>query len=247
MNDSLYGAPQAPLAPARPQPPSLLEQIEGVFTAPKALFERLRQAPSWVPALILALGFGLIVAIVWGLKVDADAMLRPILEANPKIGPDQIDQIIQMQSKFILPFGILGVLFGVPIVSVIFGLINWGIARWQSEPGESPATFLQGLSTAVVPSLVRLPDTLVVIVMCLLRPVGGHKPEQVAPTSLGYFVHAASPKVQALLYQMNPFTIASMVMLYLAMRHTMKAKPAGAAIVIGIWIGLILLGAAFAK
>ena len=245
MNDSIYGDAQAPQAKAKA--PSLMDQIEGVFTAPKALFEKLNQTPSWVPALILALVLGLMVAISWGLKVDADAMLRPILERNPQISGDQIDQIIQMQSKFMLPFGILGVLFGIPIVTMIAGLVNWGLGRGFTEPGANPPTFLHGLSAAVVPSLVRIPDTLIVLALCIFKPVGGLKPDQVAPTSLGYFLHSASPKLQALYYALNPFTIASMVMLYLAMRYTVRAKASGAAIAVGIFVVFILLGVAFAK
>jgi hypothetical protein len=246
MSDSLYGAPQAPLTNA-PKPPSLLEQIEGVFTAPKALFERLSQAPSWLPALLLAVGLGLVVAIAWGLKVDADAMLRPMLERNPQLGPDQIDQIITMQSKFMLPFGVLGVLLGIPVISLIAGLINWGLGRGLTEPGANPPSFLQGLSATIVPSLIRLPETLIIITLCLFKPVGGLKPNQLAPTSLGYFLHPASPKLQELYYALNPFTIASMVMFYFAMRHTVKAKASGAAIAVGIFVFFTLLGVAVAK
>ena len=245
MTESIYGDAQAPQAKAKA--PSLLDQIEGIFTAPRALFERLNEAPSWVPALILAVVLGLVIAIAWGLKVDADAMLRPILESNPKIGPDQVDQIIQMQSKFILPFGILGVLFGIPIASLLAGLINWGLGRGFTEPGAQAPSFIQGLSAAIVPGLVRLPDTLIIIAMCVLKPVGGHKPDQIAPTSLGYFVHTASPKLQALFYALNPFTIANFVLAYLAMRYIVKAKPLGAAISVAIWICFVLLGVAFAK
>lgn len=244
MSDQLYDG-QAPQAKAKT--PSLLEQVEGVFTAPRALFDRLNRTPSWVPALLLAMALGLVVAIAWGLKVDSDAMLRPILERNSQISADQVDQIIQMQSKFILPFGILGVLFGIPIFTLIAGLINWGLGRGMTEPGANPPSFLHGLSAAVVPSLVRLPDTLIIIAVCLLKPVGGLKPDQVAPTSLGYFIHTASPKLQALLYALNPFTIASIVMLYFAMRHTVKAKASGAWIAVGIFVLVILLGVAFAK
>lgn len=247
MNDSLYGAPQAPLVPAATKPPTLMEQIEGVFTAPKALFERLNRAPSWVPAMIIAMVLGLAIAIIWGLKVDPDAMMRPGLEAKQQMTADQIDQAISMGSKFILPFGILGVLFGIPIATLIAGLINWGLGRGMTEPGAQPPSFLHGLSAATVPGLVRLPDTLIILAMCALKPVGGHKPDQVAPTSLGYFIHTASPKLQALLYALNPFTIASLVLLYLAMRHTVKAKPAGAIIAPAIWVLLILLGVAFAR
>ena len=246
MSESLYGAPQ-PLSTSAPKRPSLLEQIEGVFTAPKALFERLRQAPSWVPALLLMVALGLVVAIAWGLKVDADAMLRPILERNAQLSPDQIDQIITMQSKFLLPFGILGVLFGIPLLTVLAGLINWGLSRWQAEPGAAPSTFVQGLATAVVPGLIRLPETAIIIALCLFKPVGGLKPDQIAPTTLGYFIHTASPKLNALLTAVNPFTIANMVLVYLAMRYTMKSKPLGAALAVAIWILFILIGVAFAK
>ncbi len=244
MSETLYneGAPQA-----KPKAPSLMDQIEGVFTAPKAIFDKLNAAPSWIPALGLAVIIGLAVAIAWGLKVDVDAMLRPMMEANPKIPADQVDTIIQMQSKFILPFGILGVLFGIPIVSVIAGLINWGLGRGFTEGGAPAPTFLQGLSAAIVPSLVRIPDSLIIFAMCLLKPIGGHRPEQVAPTSLGYYLHVASPKLQALLYQLNPFIIANFVLAYLAMRHIVKAKPLGAAISVAIWIGFVLLGVSFAK
>lgn len=244
MNDTLF--PEATSQP-KSKAPSLMEQIEGVFTAPKALFDKLHAAPSWVPALILAVVLGLVVAISWGLKVDVDAMLRPMMEANPKLSPDQVDQIIQMQSKFILPFGILGVLFGVPIISVLAGLINWGLGRAFTEEGAPVPTFLQGLSSAIVPSLVRIPDTLIIIAMCVLKSVGGHKPEQVTPLSLGYYLHSASPKLQALFYQLNPFIIANFVLAYLAMRHIVKAKPLGAAISVAIWIAFVLLGVAFAK
>lgn len=244
MSDQLYGDP-TPQAKAKA--PSLLEQIEGVFTAPRALFDRLSQAPSWLPALLLAVILGLVITIAWGLKVDADAMLRPILERNPQISADQVDQIVQMQSKFILPFGVLGVLFGIPVISLIAGLINWGLGRGMTEPGANPPSFLQGLSAAVVPSLVRLPETLIIIALCLFKPVGGLRPDQLAPTSLGYFIHSASPKLQALFYALNPFTIASMVMLYFAMRHTVKAKASGAWIAVGIFVFFTLLGVVFAK
>lgn len=245
MNATLHPNDQAPQETVKA--PSLLEQIEGVFTAPRALFERLNRTPSWLPALILSMVLGLIVVIAWGLKVNADAMIRPGLEMNPNMTADQVDQAVQMGSKFILPMGILGVLLVAPIVTLLAGLINWGLGRGMTEPGANPPTFLHGLSAAVVPSLVRLPDTLIITALCIFKPVGGLKPDQVAPTSLGYFIHVASPKLQALFYALNPFTLASLVMLYLAMRHTVKARASGAAIAVGIVAFFLFVGIAFAK
>lgn len=246
MSDSLYGAPDSPLVPAAAKAPTLLEQIEGVFTAPKALFERLHRAPSWVPALLVGVTLAVLITVAWALKVDVDAMIRPALESNPKISPDQVDSIIQMQSRFILPFGLLGSLIGIPVITLIAGLIYWGFGAWQRE-GEAAPTFLQGLSAAAVVGLVRIPDALVIFFLCLFKPVGGHRPDQLTPFSVGYWIHAASPKVSALLYQLNVFNIATFVLLYLAMRHLLKAKPLGAALTVAVMVGFSLLGVAFAK
>lgn len=246
MSDSLYGAPESPLVPAATKPPSLLEQIEGIFTAPKALFERLHRAPSWVPALLVGVLLAVAVTIAWALKVDADAMLRPVLERNPQLSPDQVDNIIQMQSRFMLPFGLLGSMIGIPVITLIAGLVYWGLGVWQRE-GEAAPTFLQGLSAASVLGLVRIPDALVILFLCLLKPVGGHRPDQLTPFSLGYWIHTASPKLAALLYQLNVFNLATFVLLYLAMRHLLKAKPLGAALAVAVMVGLSLLGVVFAK
>lgn len=247
MSDSLYGAPESPLVPAATKPPTLLEQIEGIFTAPKALFDRLHRAPSWVPALLLTMVLAILVTVAWGLKVDADAMLRPAMERNPNLSADQIDQAIQVSSKFILFGGLFFSLVGIPAFVLLGGLINWALGRGMGEPGANPPSYLHGLSAAVVPGLVRLPETLIILAICLLKPIGGHKPDQVAPTSLGYFIQTASPKLQALLYALNPFTVAGLVLTYLAMRHVVKARPAGAALVVGIYVAFMMLGVAFAR
>ena len=87
---------EAPEAP-KPKAPGLLEQIAGVFTDPVALFRRLNQTPTWGWALGTILVAAMALTLVWALKVDADEMLRPILERNPQITSAQIDTIIDMQ------------------------------------------------------------------------------------------------------------------------------------------------------
>lgn len=106
-SSSLYGEQPAPTEKSKG--PGLLDQIGGVFTEPVTLFQQLNKAPSWAWATGATVVMAIIVTIVWGLKVDMDAMLRPILEANPKIDSGQIDSIIGIQKKFIVPFGILDV------------------------------------------------------------------------------------------------------------------------------------------
>ncbi len=187
----------------------------------------------------------ILVTLVWGLKVDMDAMLRPILEANPKIDGAQIDTIISMQKKFVIPFGILGSLLGVPVVVAIIGGIYWLVGKGTAE-GEPPS-YLQAMSAAAVPGLVMLPHSLAVLAMCFAREVGGATPDKLAPTSLAYFVHPESPKLFALLNFVDPFVIASWALTWLATRHLLGLKASGATVctvlVAGAGIAMRVMGA----
>ncbi|HEX9010813.1 MAG TPA: YIP1 family protein [Holophagaceae bacterium] len=222
-NPSLYGdQSQAP----KPKAPGLVDQIVGVFTEPGALFDRLRTAPSWGWAIGLMTAAGVVLTVIWGLKVDVEEMLRPILERNPQIPSAQIDTIIEMQKKFIMPFGVLGALFGTIAVALIAALFYWLVAKGAAE-GEKPS-YLQALSAATVPTLVRLPVMLLITLICLLKPIGGLTPEKITPTSLGYFLHVENVKVHALLYGVELFYIADVVLTYLALRKIMRMKTGGA-------------------
>ena len=228
MNDqptSLYGdQPEVPTPPT----PGLIDQIVGVFTNPIELFQRLNRAPSWGWAMGVLIVGALIITVLWGLKVDVEEMLRPILERNPQIQSAQIDAIIEMQKKFILPFSILGALFGTAAAMALVALFYWLIGKALPE-GEAPS-YSQALSAAAVPSLVKLPHMLLIAVICLVRPIGGLTPDKLAPTSLGYFVHVESLKVQALLYTVDLFYLAEAVLAYLALRYLVRMKTAGALI-----------------
>ena len=88
---SLYGQEPSP-SPAPAKAPGLVDQILGVFTEPTALFKRLNLAPSWAMAATASAVMAVVLTLVWGFKVDVDAMLRPILEANPKITANLAEQ-----------------------------------------------------------------------------------------------------------------------------------------------------------
>lgn len=239
---SLYGEqPQAP----KPKPPSLLDQIVGVFTEPSALFERLHQSPSWGWALGAMTAVGIVMTVIWGMKVDVDEMLRPVLERNPQIQSSQIDMMIDMQKKFIMPFGVLGVLFGTVLIVLLIALLYWLVGKGMSE-GERPS-YLHALSAATVPGLVHLPAMLLVGLICLLKPIGGLTPDKIAPTSIGYFIHVESLKLHALLYSLDLFFVANMVLTYLALRKITRLKTSGAvfcvAVIVILTIGSHVLGA----
>jgi hypothetical protein len=99
----------------------------------------------------------------------------------------------------------------------------------------------------VVPSLVKLPQMLLLTVICLVRPIGGLTPDKIAPTSLGYFLHVESLKLQALFYAMDLFYLAEAALIFFALRHILRMKTAGALICVllpmAIAIGMRVLGA----
>jgi hypothetical protein len=222
-----------------------MDQIIGVFTNPVELFQRLNKAPSWGWALGLLIAGSLVITVIWGLKVDVDEMLRPILERNPQVQAAQIDMIIEMQKKFILPFGILGVVFGFPGVMALLALFYWLIGKAMPEGGAP--TYTQAFSAALVPSLVKLPHMLLLLVICLVRPIGGLTPDKIAPTSLGYFIHVESLKLQAFFYAIDLFYLAEVVLAYFALRHLVRMKTAGALLCtllpMALVVGMRVLGA----
>lgn len=235
-NAGLYGgSDQAP----KPQPPSLMDQLTGVFTEPSTLFGKLRQAPSWVPAVIVGVVLAVAVAIVWGMKVDVDAMMRPALERNPKISAEQIDTIIQMQGKFILPFGILGSLAMPWLATLFIAFLIWLMGRSFQEEG-SPS-FLQALSATAVAGLVMVPHSILTLIMALVKPVGGLTPEKLPPTSIGFFLSPDTPKLQALLYRLDLFVIGYYLLLFLGCRRLLRLSAAGSALAVLV-VALITLG-----
>jgi hypothetical protein len=81
--------------------------------------------------------------------------------------------------------------------------------------------------TAVI-SLVMVPHQLLVALMCLLKPVGGLTPDKLTPTSLGFFLNVESFRLHTFLYKLDLFTLFALVLTYLAARHTLRLKVAGA-------------------
>lgn len=229
MSENPYPTPEAALygggsnAPA-PKPLGLGEVFTGIFTEPTATFQKLRLAPTWVAPTVTVLITALILTLVWATKVDVDAMIRPALEANPKVRPDQIDQIIAMQTKIIPVFSPIMVVFAMAAGTFLPALVFFLLGRGEAEAPSYP----QALTATAVPNLILIPQQLVVILLAILRPVGGASPDKLAPTSLGYFLHVDHPKVGALLRHIDPFFIGVYVMTFLALRHVLRLSPAKA-------------------
>jgi hypothetical protein len=234
--ESLYGNQAQPPVP---QAPSLLDQVVGVFTEPVALFTRLEKTPVWGGALALLTGISLVVSVLWAKRVDVDAMIRPVLERNPKIAPETYDTIIAMQTRMMLPISIVSGLIVLSIITVIMAFVYWLVGKGTAE--RQPPSYQQVFSATIVSSLVGLPKFLLLGIICALRNIGGARPDALSPTSLGFYMAPDSVKLHALFNGLDLFNFASLLMLFLACRYTMRLKPVGAFICVLI-AGSLMIG-----
>lgn len=235
---SLYGEEGAPVPPD--PAPRLGELLMGLFTEPSQLFERLRKRPVWGAAFALSLGVALVLTLTWALRVDVDAMLRPILEANPKIPAERIDGIIAMQGRMMVVFAPIQVFFIIGFSGLIVALLPWLMGKAFAE-GEAPS-FRQAFSAGQTVGLVMIPQALGTLIITLVKEVGGRTPDKLAPTSLGYYlVLEEQPKLQALLGAVDPFLVGYFALFFLACRRMLRLSAAGAGIATGV-LALFLVG-----
>jgi hypothetical protein len=218
--------------------PTVWEQLVGIYTEPSALFQRLAKTPTWGEALWIMIVVGWFMMTFWGLKVDVDALQRPILERNTQISASQIDQAIEVSRRFILPMGFFSV-----IIRNLLGVLSLGLVFWlfamSTEESIKPS-YLHAVSAATVPNLICVPYTLMISVVCMSKTVGAQIPERLAPSGLAYYIRPENPRLYALAAQLDPFVIAYFIMVFLALRHTMRLKSSEAAMCTALAVFLVI-------
>lgn len=249
---SLYGdAPQTPDLPA----PSLMEQILGVFTEPKALFTRLRTRPSWIPALLAAIAVSLVAMLIWASKVDMAEATRHQMERTQEVFhvniPDQAmdDAISKAEGKKPWLSAVSTSALGTPFVYLIVALIVWGCAAMGTEEGEESPSFGQAFSVTCVHYLSTLPAMLLAAIIALLRPVGGANIQALMPTSLSFYLRPEAASARGLVALADPLWLFSFFVLAIGMKHTLRAKTWAVALCLGIFAvfggGFHILGGLF--
>lgn len=203
---------------AQAQAPGLAEQILSVFTEPAALFRRMAATPRWGMALLATTGTTLGMVLIWASRVDAEALLRPILARDPRIAPEMVSRVIEVQGRLLGPAAALGVLVGLPAMSLLLASFLWLVGRLAPGPAGSPG-FRQALSAAVLPALTGLPKVLLISCLCLARPIHGLKPNAISPLSLGAWYESGQGRVDGLMAGFDLFVAANLVLLFLAARH----------------------------
>src|SRR5205823_4896844 len=124
----------------------------------------------WVP-LILVIVFGTVYMALFSQHVGWERMLRHQFEMSSRTAqmpPDQRENVLQMQLKFVPIIGYVGVLLFIPLVDVIWAAVLLGIVRGIMSV---PVRFKQVFAVvcyAAMPSLLF--TALAIIVMFMKNP-----------------------------------------------------------------------------
>lgn len=245
-SESLFGSEEPQPVPAAASTPGLLDQIAGVFTAPRDLFERMRPNPRWIGAICLMAALGLALSLIWSYRADFELVMREMLERRGQTVPDSLEQVAAFQKKMSLFGSIVGVVIGVPLVTAASAGVLMLLGQRAAE-GEPP-TFRQAVAADVVPALVKLPQALLLLVTVTFRDFGGAMPDKLIPTALSFWVHPESPKMVSLLTWADPFALAYGVVYAFSLRYLLRFKWGAAIATVAVWCVLkLLLGLAFAR
>jgi len=231
---SIYGNAEANAA-AAPKPIGLVEQIQGVFSEPVKLFGRLSERPQWMGALLLHAALMLVFTIAWVIGLDTIGFMAAQIENSPRqMSSDQMQQAIEMGAKAMPVFAPLGGLFGALFFTFLLGAIYWVLGLASREDQQWRPTYQHGLVVASVPALATIPYSLLGTLMASIGDIGILRPDQIVPSSLGYWVEPESPKLAMLCCSLDVFQLFQYVVIFLAAKHAMRSKHWGAALCVAV-------------
>jgi hypothetical protein len=129
----------------------------GVLFSPVATFRSIREAPSWLPPLLILLV--LVAASQWLVapKIDMEAAIREGMERQGQtVTDEQVEQMANMQRRFAVPCGVVVLLLGWTLTA----LLVWGLANVAGgEIGfrRSVGVSLHALMPYAVSALLTIP------------------------------------------------------------------------------------------
>ncbi|MFQ5890761.1 MAG: YIP1 family protein [Gemmatimonadota bacterium] len=139
-NDSPMETSPGPEAQAAPPPlPNLAVRVVQVFVSPAALFDRLKENPAWLGALLLIIGLGLGAQLI----IPSDLVREAILARLPEnVPPDAVEG----QIRFANAFRFIGTVLISPIV---FAILAGVLLLLFNVFGGGEASFKQLFSAAI--------------------------------------------------------------------------------------------------
>lgn len=222
---------------------SSIARIVGALFSPVRTFEAIGQRPTWLLALVLLVGIGVLGGYLAADKLDWEGVARQQIEQSGRqLSEDQIERQIDLIES-VGPKGMLvGPLVGAPVVYLLIALLFWVLLKLLGADFSFKASFataLHGLMPTAVSGLLSMPVVLSRDELSSeVTRTGG-----VLKSNLAAFApEEAGGAILALLSSIDLFSIWSLTLLtigYAVVARVSRGKAAAA--VVGLWAVYVAL------
>ena len=216
-------------------------RLPRMFYEPGSVFRELRQHPSWVPPLLLAMLMTLATQLVVVPHIDLDASVRQALaqrSSSAQMTEQQIDRAVEISRKMARISVFLSPLVVPLILLLIAGIYYLGLRSVTSEVEYKPV--FSTLLHAAVPAVV-VSSVLMMAVVVQKGTVIQEQATRLVKSNLGALLPASAPKVaQAAASVVDVFNIWQAVLLVLGFEIVLRVSRRRAvtvvAVVWGVWM-----------
>jgi hypothetical protein len=211
-------------APTTARPNGLATAVD-IIVAPAAAFAKLREAPTWGWAFLIATVLGIISSLISGPAIlhALQTTLPAQLAANPdiaKLSPEQQQTMINNMMGYTTMFAKFSFVF-VPIAILIAALVQGLIMLIANAAAHGDGSFKKYFALSVNVSIVGVGlSSLVIALIVLVRGASSFETTasiQGAIPGLGLLVPGAHGAVAGFLGSMNIFALWSIALLALGM------------------------------
>lgn len=211
--------------------PSLPKRALQVFVAPGELFDRLRERPVWLDAMVLVAAL----SVAYTLLIPEEMLREAMMQQAPEgAGSEQVDQMTGWLSWFRIIAAVVGPLFGAAVVAGVSHLVFTLVLGGRS-------TYRQLFSAAAHMMLVPTVGTL--LTLPLILSTGDMQ------TSLS--LHLLVPGLETgsyafrLLRGLNVFGLAGATVMGIAVGRLYRDRSTGAAVsvMVALYVAFVAVGA----
>ena len=233
-----------------PEPESIgsIGRIFGVFFSPKATFESIVRRPTWVLPLLLIMIVSLGAGATLGRRIGWRALIEQQIQRNTmaqqrleQLKPEQREQIITQQAKFVPLTVYLGTTLGTAIAMVVIAAIFLGVFNLIGGVQMRFSTSLSIVAHAWMPMVIT---GLLAILILFLKDPATVDPQNIVASNAAIFLGDGAARWRSvLLGSLDLFSFWVMGLLatgYAAVNRKKLSFATAFAVVFCVWLIYVL-------
>lgn len=235
--------PQAAISP--------VGRIIGMFFSPKATFEDIVRAPSWIAPVAVIVALSLVGVIALNSHFDWRGYMAQQIEKSPRaanLSPEQKQQQIDGGVKMAPIFAYV---FGIPapiVILLVVALVLWGAYNLMAGAGVNFQQSFAIVAHAWVP--ISIVGSFIFLLVLFLKPIGSFDLDNPVATNLAVLLPDDAAKwLVALCKNIDLFEIWKLLLLGMGFAAVNPRKLKGAKsymIVFGVFVAYVVCRTAIA-